>query len=126
MRYDLSRIMKRAHEIKAENRMNVWAECLKLAWKFAKTVASLDKYSEEFLPTRKQIGVIYRSFKEGKLAIGEDRIHEIYDQLNEFEVDKFNHGFAYAKHNAGGLIFISRAINAIFDNNYEAASIILA
>lgn len=125
-RYNLSRIMKKAHEIKAENKLNVWAECLKMAWNFAKTVTAFDLYEEEFLPTRKQIGVIYRAFKEEKITVDSERISEIYDQLKEFEINKMNYGFAYAQKNAGGLLFISRAINAIFDKNYEAASIILA
>ena len=125
-KYNLSRIMKKAHEIKAENKKNVWSECLKMAWSFAKTITALDIYEEEFLPTRKQIGVLYRAFKEGKLTVNSERISEIYNQLNEFETDKMNYGFAYAQKNAGGLLFVSRAINAIFDKNYEAASIILA
>lgn len=126
MRYNLSRIMKKAHEIKAENKLNIWSECLKMAWNIAKTCTAADLYSDEFLPTRKQVGVLYRSFKEGKLTISESRISEIYDELNAFEVNKMNYGFSYAKSQASGLLFISRAINAIFDKNYEAASIILA
>lgn len=125
-RYNLSTIMKKAHEIKEENKLNVWAECLKTAWRIAKVSSSLDKYNEEFLPTRKQVGVLYRTFKEGKLTVDSERISEIYDELKEFEMNKMNYGFAYAKKNAGGLLFISRAINAVFDKNYEAASIILA
>lgn len=126
MRYNLTRIMKKAHEIKAENKLNVWSECLKIAWNIAKVSTSLEMYEDEFLPTRKQIGVIYRAFKEGKVRIGEDRISDIYNELDEFERNKMNCGFEYAKANAGGLKWISRAINAIFDRNYEAATIILA
>lgn len=126
MRYNLSRIMKKAHEIKEENKLNVWGECLKMAWNIAKVSTAADLYTDEFLPTRKQIGVIYRNFKAGKLAISESRMSEIYDQLNEFEVNKMNYGFNYAKTQASGLLFISRAINAIFAGNLEAAEIILA
>lgn len=31
-KYDLSKIMKRAHEIKREDKKNVWGICLKMAW----------------------------------------------------------------------------------------------
>lgn len=35
-KYDLSKIMKRAHEIKKENKNNIWSLCLKTAWNEAK------------------------------------------------------------------------------------------
>lgn len=126
MRYNLSEIMKEAHEIKAENKMNVWSLCLRMAWEKAKTCTALDIYEDCFLPTRKQIGVIYRAYKEGLLKVTDEIIKKVYKELDEFEIDKMNYGFRYASANADGLRWISRAINAIFDKNYEAAAIILA
>lgn len=125
MRYNLSRIMKKAHEIKSEDSRNVWSECLKMAWHIEKTSSVFDIYDEEFIPTRRQIGVIYRNFKMGTLKISQERISDIYDQLDEYECKKENYGFSYASDCAGGLRWVSRAINAIFDGNLEAAEIIL-
>ena len=126
MKYNLSAIMKKAHEIKSENKMNVWSECLKMAWETEKIARAYELYEEEFLPTRKQVGVIYRAFKEERLGIGADRISDIYNELKEFEDNKMNYGFKYASANAGGLKMISRAINAIFHHDFKAATIILA
>ena len=39
MRYDLKKVMTRAHEIKRQDVRNVWSECLKMAWAEVKLVA---------------------------------------------------------------------------------------
>lgn len=49
MKYNLSKIMKRAHEIKADHRHNIWSLCLKMAWSEAKVECKSNFTKDEII-----------------------------------------------------------------------------
>ena len=67
--------------------------------------------------SRKQVGVIYRAFKEGKLAnVDKDDISNVYayvDRMNDFD---------FARREGYELIgYLKEAVDAIFAGDYEIA-----
>ena len=67
--------------------------------------------------SRKQIGVIYRAFKEGKLANVDNEdmsnVYEYVDRMNDFD---------FARREGYEVIgYLKEAVDAIFAGDYETA-----
>lgn len=69
--------------------------------------------------SRKQAGVIYRAWKDGKIEMAKEDANKLYDYVGEIEVYNTNamkivETIAYA---------IRNAVDAIFADNYKAAQV---
>lgn len=69
--------------------------------------------------SKKQIGVIYRAFKEGKLKdVDQEDMNNIYAY-----VDKMQYDYDFARKEGTEIIrYLKEAIDAIFASDYEAAN----
>lgn len=68
---------------------------------------------------KKQIGVIYRAFKAGKLQdVDKEDINNIYAY-----VDKIQYDYDFARKEGTEIIrYLKEAVDAIFESDYEAAN----
>ena len=111
-------VMLRAWEIKRANKEMSFSECLKLAWHECKGNASYKMY----VPTRKQIGVIYAAFKNGCLNISEKAINSMYNLYDRhFGSQRFG-GTSYFENEVATL---GRAVEACFAKDYRYVESIL-
>lgn len=73
--------------------------------------------------TRKQMGVIYRAFKEGKLEKTTDadisRCYQLVDKLGDYDFRTY-HRDAYE-----ATLGLKRAVDAIFSGDYQTADSIV-
>lgn len=114
MREMRKQVMKRAWELKREDKRNLFSECLKVAWA---EIKGLGKYSM-MIPTRKQVGAIYAAFKKGLLNVGYDVISNMYTYLNAHERAEYmnEEDFFYNE-----CAVIGQCVSAVFDGNYSFA-----
>lgn len=67
--------------------------------------------------SKKQMGVIYRAVKEGKIELSKRDVSYLYDHADGMEVSNTNQAERAEKLHYG----MSAAIDAIFAGDYEAA-----
>lgn len=69
--------------------------------------------------TRKQLGVIYRAFKEGKLEdVDKEDINKMY-----VYVDKISYDYDFARSEGREVVgYLREAVDAIFSGDYETAN----
>lgn len=93
-KYNLSKIMKRAWEIKRENSKNIFAICLKMAWEEAKK--GVKKMVKKLIGSEKQIKWAQDIIEASKEAIERFRLFKIEEEFEAHDrADWFIENYAF-------------------------------